>query len=130
LFGPPGSDFPHKIVRAADGLAPGDALPVVDDEHGRPTYTVDLADAILGLLERSPGCMFHLDNDGPTTRLEWARHVLDRVRPDRPTRPVSRHEFPRASDPPPWGVLDTGKAADLGIAMRSWQRAVDAYLEG
>lgn len=130
LFGPPGNDFPHKVLRAADALPPEGSVPGVVDEHGRPTSTLDLADALLDLLGRTQGGVFHLANEGATTRLDWARHVLDLRRPARRVRPVSRAEFPRASDPPPWGVLDTERAAVLGIRMRPWQDALDAYLDG
>jgi dTDP-4-dehydrorhamnose reductase len=129
LFGPPGNDFPHKIVAAADRLPPGELLPGVADEHGRPTYTLDLATAMVDLVERSPGGVFHLANGGVTTRLGWAEYVLGLRRPGRGMRPVGRDAFPRASDPPPWGVLDTSRAAHLGIGLRAWQEAVDAYAE-
>lgn len=128
LFGPPGNDFPHKVIRAADALPPGAALPGVIDEHGRPSYTIDVADAIMDLVAAAPGGVFHLANEGATTRLDWARHVLRRARPGRVVRPVGRARFPRASDPPPWGVLDTGRAAALGVVLRPWQDALDDYL--
>jgi len=50
LFGPPGGDFPAKI--AAAGLrarAAGEPLRVTGDEVGTPTYTPDLAEAIVEL---------------------------------------------------------------------------------
>lgn len=130
LFGPPGNDFPHKVLAAADRLGPGAALPGVRDEHGRPTFTVDLAQAILDLVERTPGGVFHLANEGATSRLEWAREVLRRLRPGREVRPVDRSAFQRASDPPPWGVLDTSRTEAFGVRMRPWQRALEAYLAG
>ena len=43
LYGPPGNDFPDKITQAADRLPEGEPLPVVADELGSPTYTLDLA---------------------------------------------------------------------------------------
>ena len=46
LFGPPGRDFPHKILdAAAKARAEGQPLRVVDDEWGTPTYAADVADA-------------------------------------------------------------------------------------
>ena len=50
LYGPPGNDFPSKIVAASDRVEAanlGEPLPVVADETGSPTYTIDLADARL-----------------------------------------------------------------------------------
>ena len=53
LFGPPGNYFPDKVTAAADRLGQGEALPVVADEHGSPTYTVDLAIALMTLVDRT-----------------------------------------------------------------------------
>ncbi len=128
LYGPPGSDFPTKIVAAADRLPEGEALPVVSDEVGSPTFTVDLAAAILALVDRTEGGVFHLVNQGAVSRFQVAEHLLGRVRPGRALRPISRHEFKRASDPPAWGVLDGGRAEALGVRARRWDIALDAYL--
>jgi dTDP-4-dehydrorhamnose reductase len=128
LYGAPGNDFPDKIVAAADRLPPDEPLPVVEDEHGSPTWTVDLAPAILALVGSSVGGLYHLTAGGVASRLDWAERVLAVRRPGRATRPIPRSSFQRASDPPPWGVLDTSRAAALGIRMRPWQAALDAYL--
>ena len=130
LYGPPGGDFPHKILAASDRLPKGEGLAVVDDEFGTPTYTADLAHALLQLVEATPAGIYHLVSPGIASRLEWAEAVIVRRRPDRAIRPISRVEFTRASDVPPWGVLDPGRAASLGISLRPWRAALDAYLDG
>jgi dTDP-4-dehydrorhamnose reductase len=129
LFGPPGNDFPARIVSAADRLPPGEALPVVADETGSPTYSRDLARAILDLVTATPGGLFHLANDGIATRLGVARATLERLRPGRHVRPIARRDFARASDPPPWGVLDCRLAArSADIRLRPWHDALEEYL--
>ena len=59
LYGPPGNDFPARILAAADrARAAGEPLRVVGDEIGSPTFAPDLAEGILDLLAprgRSPG---------------------------------------------------------------------------
>ena len=129
LYGAPGNDFPEKIVAAADRLPPDEPLPVVEDEHGSPTWTVELAAAILALVASSDGGLYHLTADGVASRLDWARRVLAARRPGRATRPIPRSAFQRASDPPPWGVLDASRAAALGVRMRPWEDALDDYLD-
>jgi dTDP-4-dehydrorhamnose reductase len=128
LYGPPGASFPEKIVSAADRLPAGDALGVVDDEYGSPTLATDLARAILALVEGTRGGVYHLVNEGQATRLEWARRVLAVQRPERRIRAISGGDFQRASDPPPWGVLDTMQASRAGIGLRRWEDAVDEYV--
>ena len=127
LFGPPGGDFPDKITAAADrvGHAP---LPVVSDEVGSPTYSLDLARGVHALTARTPGGTFHLVNQGTASRYEWARAVLDVRRPGKMMQPIMSAQFRRPSSPPRWGVLDTSRAAALGVTMRPWQEALADYL--
>ncbi len=129
LYGPPGQDFPDKITSAADQVAPA-SLGVVDDEAGSPTYTLDLARAIYALIERSRGGIFHLVNSGVASRYDWAQRVLAVRRPRRELRRMPRSQFARASDPPPWGVLDGSRAAGIGVLMRPWEAALADYLQG
>lgn len=128
LFGPPGNDFPTKIQAAADGLAPGAALRIVADEFGCPTSTIDLAGAILELVDRAPAGTYHLANAGHTSRAGWARRVLGASGRSVVIDAIPQREYVRASMPPAWGVLDTSLAAGLGVRLRPWEDALDAYL--
>jgi dTDP-4-dehydrorhamnose reductase len=131
LYGPPGNDFPSKIIAASDRLAPDEPLRVVDDEWGSPTYAPDLADAIWALLQKqqSEGGLFHLVNPGSVTRREWASRVLARCRPERRIIPISRNEFRRASRVPAWGVLNSDRAWErVGVRLRTWDEALSDYL--
>ena len=111
LYGPPGNDFPDKIVAAADRLPEHEPLPVVADEFGSPTYTKDVAAAMFELLARTEGGVYHVADTGVASRRDWAERVLAVRRPGREARPISASEFSRASTPPRWGVLSSGRAA-------------------
>ena len=126
LFGPPGADFPEKITAAADKVT--GPLSVVSDEMGSPTYAPDLVRAVYELVRRTDGGIFHLVNSGSASRFDWARAVLDVRRPGRELQPITLAQYERHSDPPPWGILDTSKAAAAGVVMRPWQEALADYL--
>jgi dTDP-4-dehydrorhamnose reductase len=128
LFGPPGADFPLKILAAADRLPAGQGLRVVTDEIGSPTYTRDLAGAIVDLVDAAPAGIYHLAAPDHASRYEVARAVLERCRPARPLEAISSREFARVSNPPSWGVLDTDHAARYGVRLRPWRAALDEYL--
>ena len=106
LFGPPGNDFPSKIVSAADALEPGAPCAWSADEFGSPTYTIDLAPALFALVEAAPGGIYHLAAPGSASRASTsANAVISRCRPGtrvRADRPSA--DFPRASTPPAWSV--------------------------
>ena len=128
LFGPPGRDFPYKILDAAEkAQVQGQPLRVVGDEWGTPTYAADVADAIVELLAQDaiPG-IHHLVNAGIATRATWAEDVLARLGVDVAVEPVPGTTWARASDPPSWGVL-AATPLPGGEPMRSWQAAMADY---
>jgi dTDP-4-dehydrorhamnose reductase len=129
LYGPPGADFPTKVLAASDRLRPGEPLPMVADEIGSPTFTQDLASAVLALIRATDGGLFHLANAGAVSRFEVAEQVLARCRPGRSLTPISRTSFTRDSDPPPCAVLDCTRAHVVAdVTMRAWRHALDDYL--
>ncbi|HEX9043604.1 MAG TPA: NAD(P)-dependent oxidoreductase [Candidatus Limnocylindrales bacterium] len=125
LYGPPGDDFPDRILSAAErARASGEPLRLVADEWGSPTCTADVADAIAELLGSGElAGTHHVVNAGVATRAEWAREVLRMADVAVETRDVSRSEWPRASNPPAWGVLEPTPLPG-GEPLREWRLAL------
>jgi dTDP-4-dehydrorhamnose reductase len=128
IFGPPGKDFPARILAAVDRNA-SRPIDVVTDEMGRPTHSADLAAAIVKLVGSAPAGTYHLANEGVASRFDLARAVLGRCRPGVEIRPIRLADYERASTPPRWGVLDTTRTAQLGVKLRPWTEALNAYLD-
>ena len=128
LFGPPGNDFPEKIVRAARrAMSSGQSLRVVSDEIGSPSYTVDVADGIAQLVET--GCfggIHHVVNGGAVSRAEWAEAILADVQVPVPIEQVSVTSWPRPSTPPLRAPLEQTELP-LG-PLRSWREATSSYV--
>jgi dTDP-4-dehydrorhamnose reductase len=130
LYGPPGNDFPEKIARAAlRAREAGEPLRAVADETGVPTYTPDLAEAIVELVGADavagPGerwRIHHLVNGGRATRAEWAREVVRATGIAIDVVDVPGSTWERASTPPAWAVLDPTPLPS-GEPMRGWQEA-------
>ncbi len=129
LFGPPGNDFPAKIAAAAvRAKAAGDTLRVTGDEIGTPTYTPDLAEAIVEIVGTDtpapPGSVtiHHLVNGGRASRADWAREVLHRLEIDVEVVDVPASTWRRASTPPLWAVLEPTPMPS-GVPMRDWREA-------
>ena len=130
LYGPPGNDFPFKIASAAlRAKAEGTPLRVVGDEIGVPTYTPDLAEAIVELLAEdaiaeAPArtAIHHLVNGGRASRADWAREVLRATRIDVEVTDVQGSTWERASIPPAWAVL-APTPLPSGEPMRDWREA-------
>ena len=113
LFGPPGNDFPSKILAAADRLSAGEPLTVVADEHASPTYTIDLAPALLDLVDAAPGGIYHLAAPGAASRFDVALEIVRACRPGIELEPIGRAAFARESTPPAFSALDSSRARRL-----------------
>jgi dTDP-4-dehydrorhamnose reductase len=129
LFGPPGRDFPDKVLAAAErAIEAGEPLRLVADEWGSPTYTRDVADAVVELIgEGAIGGVHHLVNGGVTTRAGWARELFRRARIDVATVDVPASTWPRPSTPPLRAVL-APTPLPSGEPIRPWQEALADYL--
>ena len=128
LFGPPGRDFPRKILEAARlAAAAGEPIRAVSDEWGTPTYAADVADAIVELLaDDAHGGIHHLVSTGVATRADWARDVLARMRLAVAVEDVPATTWPRPSVAPRWGVL-APTPLPSGEPMRPWTQAMADY---
>ncbi|MHB9149514.1 MAG: dTDP-4-dehydrorhamnose reductase [Thermoleophilia bacterium] len=127
VFGPPGPNFPSKILSLARTHP---YLRVVEDEVGSPTYTVDLAGGILDLAAAGAGGLFHLTASGSCSRYRLACEVLRIVGIDVPVEPVSSKVFPTKVRRPQDSTLDCSRAAAMGVRLPDWKDGLARYLSG
>ncbi len=127
LFAHGGGNFIQAILSAAKA---GKPLQVVCNEIANPTYTKDLAEAIARLIETDRYGTYHLVNQGAVSRWQFARYVLDRAGfADTPIERITRQQWQRPSLPPEYTSLENIAARSLSIELRTWQDAVDAFLQ-
>jgi dTDP-4-dehydrorhamnose reductase len=128
LFGAPGRDFPSRILDAAErARAAGEPLRAVGDEWGTPTYTADVAEAIVELLaDDAIAGIHHLVNMPFASRADWARDVVARAGLDVEVVDVPASTWERPSRPPRWGVL-APTPLPSGEPLRSWPAAMADY---
>jgi dTDP-4-dehydrorhamnose reductase len=116
----------NNIVRTALRLAGGDGeLRFVADQQGSPTFTADLAPAVVTLgLDRRPG-IFHVTNGGATTWWGLVRAVLAEAGADpERVRPIETAELdpPLLAPRPAYSVLDNMALRLCGLpALPEWQ---------
>ena len=76
LYGPGGPNFPQTMLNVARA---GKPLKVINDQIGCPTFTYDLAEATLNLLETDAGGIYHMSNSGQTKLVRIRTSDLRRV---------------------------------------------------
>ena len=76
LFGLNGKNFVEAILGAAEQR---DVLKVVDDQRGTPTYSEDLAEALIKLAGIRATGVVHVTNSGETTWYDFARQIIEQA---------------------------------------------------
>ncbi len=127
LFAHGGRNFIHAILNTVQQNKP---LRVVTDEIANPTASDDLAQAIVQLVLTGRFGCYHMVNEGIASRYEFARFILDASgHHEVPITPVTRQDWQRPSQPPPFAPLDNLAGASVGVRLRSWQDAVLSFLQ-
>lgn len=135
LFGKHGDNFPKKILKQTEE---GRSLYVVNDQFGNPTFTWDLAGAVEEIIQiltqgdtGKENQIYHLTNKGTVSRYEFARAILKkRNLPLDHLTPISSKELHSPAARPPNSSLSTEKIKKhLGIQLRSWEEALEAFLQ-
>ena len=127
LYGAGGKNFVDTML----GLgATRDRLTVVDDQTGSPTWTDDLAEALVDLAQAGETGVVHASNQGSTTWRAFAETALRLAGIETPVDPTTTEAFGAPAPRPRYSVLDlSGLETRLGRPMPSWQDALGRYLQ-
>jgi dTDP-4-dehydrorhamnose reductase len=106
-------------------------LRVVADQQGSPTWTGDLAPAMLRLLEIGPPGTYHLTNSGVTTWYGLAVAAIRARGLNTEVVPISTAEYPTPTERPAYSVLDNRAWRELGEPpLPDWEVGLRRYLAG
>ena len=100
------------------------------DQVVSPTYTVDLAKAVLRLIEHpnlEPG-VFHLVNEGECNWYEFTKAIFEVMGLDIALIPVDRGGISGEMRRPKYSILGNNKAREMGIELPHWRDALERYI--
>jgi dTDP-4-dehydrorhamnose reductase len=129
VFGPGGKNFPRAILTRAQS---GQPLKVVTDQVGRPTMTLDLAEALVDLAEsKAPGGIYHAANEGQCSWHQFAVDILQAAGLGHVTVGTQlAADLNQPAKRPAWSVLDTQKLAQVrGTKLPHYTDALRRHLE-
>lgn len=126
LYGAGGPNFVSTILERARR---GEALRVVADQRGSPTWTGTLAIILAELLERqAPAGIYHATNSGETTWYHFAAEAIRLAGLQTTIEPVPTTAFPRPAARPAYSVLDTTGTAEVVGEIAEWRAALEEAL--
>ena len=107
LYGAHGPNFVRTMIKLEEQRP---AIDVVDDQHGQPTWTADVAQQIIALIQAAaPPGIYHATSSGQTTWFGLAREIFGLLGADPArVRPIPSSELSRPAPRPAYSVLGHG----------------------
>ena len=122
------SEFAGNFVKTMRQLGrERDELRVIWDQVGTPTYAIDLAGVILGIIESQSTAygLYHYSNEGLTSWYDFAAAIFELSGILVKTIPIRTSEYPTKATRPPFSVMDKTKIkTELGVAIPHWRESL------
>jgi dTDP-4-dehydrorhamnose reductase len=122
-----GGNFVQRIIAAAEKNG---SLAVVADQRLQPTFTVDLAKALVEAVEAEADGVLHLTAGGGCSWFEYTQKIMELAGIEVPIEPTETTVPEGGADRPLNGVLARPRADSLGLTpLRNWDEALADYME-
>jgi dTDP-4-dehydrorhamnose reductase len=123
LYGLDGPNFVATMLRLAGERQ---AVQVVDDQVGSPTWSGHLAPAVVGLLERGVGGLVHLTGAGSVSWNGFAKEIFRQAEVDCRVEPATTAEMARPAPRPAWSAMESERE-DI-LPMPDWREGLAGYM--
>jgi dTDP-4-dehydrorhamnose reductase len=123
LFGKKGKNFVDTMINIGKEKR---EVEVVDDQFGKPTYAVDLAERTRELIENKMTFgIYHITNEGQTSWFDFAKKIYEVSEMKVSVTPVSSEQFSRPAKRANYSSLINTKMP----SSREWQVALKEYIK-
>lgn len=146
LYGFEGINFVYTMTKAMNNR---EEVKVVNDQFGSPTCTVDLANAIITIINKTNNAkgffgsnstpafgIYHFTNEGQTTWFEFAQAIYKygrkykRITKDCVVNPCTTAEFGAKVKRPAYSVLSKEKIQkELKIKIPNWEKSLKNFMK-
>lgn len=127
LFGLQGKNFVETMLKLAGEK---DEVHVVDDQIGSPTWTVDLAGAMMALVRGGHRGIYHAAGSGCCSWNGFAQAIFEESALRITVKGMTTGELNRPARRPLYSTLDCNKLTrDTGYKLQPWREALSAYLK-
>lgn len=139
LYGWAGKNFVYTMIRA---MNTHDAVKVVNDQKGTPTFAGDLTKVILEIISRDsmiPYGIYHVTDIGEITWWDFTNEIkkqgietgwINETGKNCTVNPCTTDEYPTPAKRPAYSVLSKDKIQNaLGILLPDWKESLSVFLK-
>lgn len=122
-----GKNFVRTMLKLAEDRK---KIGVVSDQIGTPTSALELARAILFLMETENYGKYHATCEGYTSWYEFASKIFELAGKNIEVEPIMTKEYPTPAKRPMYSVLDNKRLREEhGYFMKEWMEALKEYMD-
>lgn len=125
LYSSFGGNFVKTMIKLGTDR---DALNVIFDQVGTPTYAADLAEAILNVLsaEKFVSGIYHYSNEGVCSWYDFTKKIHKLAGVNCHVKPIETKDYPTRTPRPHYSVLNKSKIkTTYGIEIPYWEDSLE-----
>lgn len=127
LYGRFRPSFPQFVLQQAQA---GEKVKAIVDQIGSPTYTYDVAQRLLQLVQTDAFGVYHLTNRGPVSRYEFARTLLQWAGLPELLEPIPMSAWQTPAPRPAYSALISWRLEWAQLPpMPTWRDALRRFLK-
>ena len=132
------SEFGNNFVKTILNLAKkNDALDIVSDQFGTPTYAYDLAFLILHIINtdkflqnNKSSEILHYSNEGKSSWYDFAKEIIGISGISCQLNPIGARDYPLAAKRPKYSILSSKKVSEeYDVSIKHWKEALKICLK-
>lgn len=127
VYGLNGNNFVKTMLKLAESR---NEINVVSDQIGAPTYTKDLAEFLINLVQTNHYGIYHGVNEGYCSWYDFAKSIFLKSGIDMIVNPISTENYPTRAKRPLNSRLSKENTSKAGIdRMPHWEDALTRFIE-
>lgn len=127
VYGLIGNNFVKTILKLAESR---NEINVVSDQIGAPTYTKDLAEFVVSLVQTNNYGIYHGVNEGYCNWYEFAKSIFEKSGVEMKVHPISSEEYPTKAKRPLNSRLSKENIDKAGLRrFPHWEDALGRFMD-
>jgi dTDP-4-dehydrorhamnose reductase len=121
-----GNNFMKTMLRLSSER---DTISVVNDQIGTPTNAVDLANALIKIINSNSNAfgIYNFSNEGTCSWYDFAKKIFEFNNITINLLPIPTTNFPTPAKRPSYSVLDKSKIKTaFNLSIKSWEKSLEA----
>lgn len=127
VFGINGNNFIKTMLRLGKAR---EALNVIDDQVGSPTYTLDLAKLIVDMIQTNKYGIYHASNEGYCSWYEFTKEIFRQAGYRTKVNPITTDQYPTKATRPLNSRMSKKSLDEMEFErLPKWEDAVTRYMQ-